>query len=131
MNLLSLLPLGLNLLSAFTGGNKTTNTSESTSTPSISPQMQQALDAVFAKIPGIIGKQYPKYTGPRLAAPTAARAQAAQALGGVGQLVNNQVTDASGYKAKIDEMLARRPTQITVPNLVPTGGPMVGRNGGY
>lgn len=117
MDWFSLIPAGLGLLGGiFGGGNKSTTQTR------LPPETQKLVDQALKKAKGIWGQKYAAYGGDRVADPTASREQLTPLMGSIGNRVQGGMDDASGYRARIADMMNAGRSRVTAPSMV-QGGP--------
>ena len=113
-----LIPLGASILGGLFGGQ---NQSQTSTTQNLSPELQAAVNKIFGEAGKIYEKPYTKYTGQRVAEPTQSRESLTPLLDSIGGAVNDNMTDASGSRARIGELSAPGPSRISVPSMVQGG----------
>lgn len=122
MDWFSLIPMALSGLGGILGGGKTTTSS----TPTLSPQVQKLADSALDKAKHIWKQPYKAYGGDRTANPTASRAALNPVMDQLGKSAMAGMSGANGYQGRISDLMNRGPARISAPNLVPVGGPAVG-----
>lgn len=121
--LFGLIPAALSALGGLFGGGQ--NTSTTTSTPVMDPQVKAATSSLISKAMANFGKPYQQYTGQRVAGPTAARTQLDPLMSSISGNVMGGLNDASGYRGRVRNLLNQGPSRVSVPSMVP-GGATVG-----
>lgn len=112
----SLIGAGVGGLGSLLSGGQKTDTS--TSTQQLSPELQAAVQQIFAKIPGIFNKSYPQYTGERVAQPTDSRTAMNPLISQMSNNIQQSMTQGNPYQGRINQVLDQAPTQISVPDLL-------------
>lgn len=117
MNWLSLIPAALGLMGGiFSGGQKT-----ETTTPQMSPQLKALADQALGKAKAIWAQPYQKYTGERVAGPTASRTALNPLMNQMGFLAKQGLGDNAAGEQRLSTMMARGPARVTAPPMVNGG----------
>lgn len=121
--LFGLIPAALSALGGLFGGGQ--NTSTTTSTPVMDPQVKAATSSLISKAMANFGKPYQQYTGQRTAGPTASRQALDPLMSSISSKVMGGLNDSSGYQGRVRNLLNQGPSRVTVPSMV-SGGAQVG-----
>jgi hypothetical protein len=129
MTLASLIPAGVSILGGLLGGGS--NKSKTESTPTLTPEMDQAVKDIFARIPQIFNKPFPEYPGERVAGPTDSRSMMDPIMSMMQQRMTGRMNQPNPYGARVDQLLNMPPPQVQVGDLLGRQPNVAQVHGGY